>query len=701
MVGVAKDKNLMRKFSGYWLALGLFVCAASSFSASLSEIERWTRESADALSIADLESEIAKQRLQIVSGESGIKWTLGSTVGQYQEPLTETTSRNYSGINTVAGVRIPVIGSAEASRRNVDDAQKNIRISLLQREIKLDRLIRDLRLAYSSYVRNTEKNELTKAWLSLEVSVRPLFLARTREHLLLEADRLALESGFKVALRDLDRYTLAVDASLATLRRLSKHSLEDIQPLPPLWSTQCFQIDTLHKEVANRPAVALKAVELEVLERQTDDERWGGLEAGITLQQSFGRNFGGQDGQSTMLGVDMTMPVNFGSVSRARLSVGQLKLQQARRDIDMTLTEQIDELDSVLGRLRISKTDLTRTRQRLDASLESNRIAVLRESNISGDVLERALMARYQLYLSAIDFVDTVQRTEAAKIDALSYGAVCPEADQGLDLKENLVDLLSQPISGKLEASTANNLALSWFLWHGDAILKDEPISLPSENGRLLASFTKEQLLAIESDVSTAQHLRQNLDRLHRSGWKVDLVFGDSSFVLPQGRNHLVNLVRAMTSFPFDGLNLDLERSDLPPKIQHQWGALTLQTLRAVRRVTPWPITLTTHFREFDQEPMMAEVQRAGLKAAMAMIYVNDLAKTTEISRRILLRQPNLPITVVQSVEPQLSDSESGFTKGQDANLSRWKEIGERLSGIPNFVGIAVQSLENFNAMKP
>lgn len=681
--------------------LGLIVSAASTFGASLSEIEFWTSASADALSIADLESEIAEQKLQIVNGESGTKWILGATVGQYKEPLTDATSRSYSGINATAGLRIPVIGSAEASRRRVEDAQKDIQINGLQRDLKLERLIRDVRLAYSTYVRSAEKMELTKAWLTLEESVKPLLLARTREHLLLEADRLALHSGFNVAWRDQDRYRLAMASSLRILRRLSKHSLEDIQPIPPQWSTQCFNRDVLLSDVSKRAAVTMKTVELELRERQAKDARWSGLEAGITLQQSLGKNFGGQEAQGTVLGIDITMPFDVSGLARARASEGQLKLQQAQRDLEMTLAEEIDELDGVLGRVALSRTDLNRARQRLDTSLESNRIAFLRANAIAGDVLEKALIARYETYLSAIDFVDTVQRAEVAQIDALSYGKVCSEADQSMNLERNLVELISQPFDRKQTSINEHNGTLSWFLWHGETLLRQEPFPLPSEGGRLLVSFNKEQLSTIESDAVTAQYLRQNLARLHGEGWKVDLVFGDGSFVLPQGRTKLVSFVRGMASFAFDGLNLDLERSDLPQKTQYQWWPLTLQTLRAVHEVTSLPITLTTHHREFDREPMLADLQKVGVRSTMAMIYASDLTTTTEIARKILVRQPNLSITVVQSVEPQLPSSESGFNIGREANLLHWKELSARLASIPNFVGIAVQSLENFSAMEP
>jgi hypothetical protein len=172
-------------------------------------------------------------------------------------------------------------------------------------------------------------------------------------------------------------------------------------------------------------------------------------------------------------------------------------------------------------------------------------------------------------------------------------------------------------------------------------------------------------------------------------------------FVTPQGRKDLLNLIGAMAQFPFDGVNLDLERSDLPKKYQSQWWPLTLQSLQAAQQIARKPVTLTTHYREFDREAMGAELQRVGVGTAMAMIYVTDLSRVSDVARRILLRHPTLRVAIVQSVEAQLPATESSFEEGRVANVQRWKNLSEQLHLLPNFAGVAVQSLENFNAMKP
>lgn len=691
------------KLKSYLIAWTLLACALPSFGTTLSEIEQWAQESADAVTMADLESDIARHRLEIVQGESGARWIFGAGIGQFQEPLTDSTSRSYGRVNASAGLRIPLLGSAEASKRQVEDADMVLHLRALQREQKLAQLTRDVRMAYSSYVRNAKKAALARAWLGLEDAAKQVFLARTREHALLEVDRLALQSGFHVARRDLDRYTLAQRSSLAMLRRLSKHALDDMPVQPPAWATQCLNKDALLAELEMRPALTIKRVELDSRERQASLMRWGGMEAGLSLQQSLVKDLDGQNGYGTLLAFDMSMPFELGGRTDMHSSEGQIRLQQARLDLDATRALESEELDAVLGRLHNSQSDLERGKQRLEGSLEGNRIASLRARTMPGDVLEKALMARYELYLSAIDFLDTLQRGEVAQVDALAYGLGCadPGPDPGMELPAGLQEVLAQPLPAPQASLAAHDLSLAWFVWHADTLLKPDVLSLPAYRGRLMVSYTAEQLSAIQSDAASAQYLRQNLQRLHAAGWKVDLVFGDASYVLPAGREQLLQSLRSMASFAFDGLNLDLERSDLPPKLQAQWWPLTLSTLRAVHAESAWPLTLTTHFRELEHAPLQAELQQAGVASVMAMVYVNDLQASAAIAHRILSRQPNLPITLVQSVEAQLPATESGFASGRQANVLRWAELNQRLAAMPNFLGIAVQSLENFNAMEP
>ena len=65
-------------------------------------------------------------------------------------------------------------------------------------------------------------------------------------------------------------------------------------------------------------------------------------------------------------------------------------------------------------------------------------------------------------------------------------------------------------------------------------------------------------------------------------------------------------MLTPLRTLPFDGLHLDLGRSQLPPAVQHRWGDAVLDTLHAARAAVDWPLALTTHFREL-QTPDFAQ----------------------------------------------------------------------------------------------
>jgi len=93
----------------------------------------------------------------------------------------------------------------------------------------------------------------------------------------------------------------------------------------------------------------------------------------------------------------------------------------------------------------------------------------------------------------------------------------------------------------------------------------------------------------------------------------VELLLGEPTWVLPQQRAKLLALIDGLRNLPFDALHLDLERGQLEKQQQSSWSEYLLQTLRAVRSRSPWPIALTTNYRELQQPDFTARVHAAGV----------------------------------------------------------------------------------------
>jgi len=181
----------------------------------------------------------------------------------------------------------------------------------------------------------------------------------------------------------------------------------------------------------------------------------------------------------------------------------------------------------------------------------------------------------------------------------------------------------------------------------------------------------------------------------------VELLLGEPTWVLPQQRAKLLALIDGLRNLPFDALHLDLERGQLEKQQQSSWSEYLLQTLRAVRSRSPWPIALTTNYRELRQSDFTARIHAAGASEIVAMLYVSDVDRVVAIAREILHGPEGLRLSLAQSIEPQLSTHESSYAAGRAGSLARWRELASRLTSVPGFNGIVVQSWEDYQEARP
>jgi len=191
------------------------------------------------------------------------------------------------------------------------------------------------------------------------------------------------------------------------------------------------------------------------------------------------------------------------------------------------------------------------------------------------------------------------------------------------------------------------------------------------------------------------QQLRDFIAKAHARGMVVDWLIGDPSLVLPSGQQWLSSKLPVMQTMGFDGINLDAEPSQLPPDQQSLWQSGILTTVTLLRAASPWQIVLTINWRDIN--PTLAQsLQQAGLSRAAVMLYVSNPARVVTLAGQVLQEDPDLPMTLVQSIEPGLSTAESTWSLGQQGSLRQWHLLAQQLRVWPNFRGIDVQSWEDF-----
>jgi len=245
--------------------------------------------------------------------------------------------------------------------------------------------------------------------------------------------------------------------------------------------------------------------------------------------------------------------------------------------------------------------------------------------------------------------------------------------------------------------------SLGWYVWQGQALL-DQPAQLdelPPRSRRLLLSFTAAQLQALARPDGRARWMALRAQAQARQ-LTLELLLGEPTWVLPHERARLLALVESLRDLPADALHLDLERSQLPAAQQRDWSRHLIDTLQAVRAAAPWPLALTTHYRELQQPGFAARVHAAGVGEVVAMLYVNNPERTATLARPLLSAAPaGLRIAVAQSIESALPAQESSFTLGKARSLQRWDALAHQLAGLPGFGGVVVQSWEDYREARP
>src|SRR5262249_44261642 len=141
-----------------------------------------------------------------------------------------------------------------------------------------------------------------------------------REHKreMLSAESRGLLTLYDVARAQLARDGAASDEALASLRRVTGFDMARLPDAAPALAVGCLEPQAVRARADTRPAVAAAKAEVALRQQRSEDDRWAGVEAGVTVAQSLSHDFGGQPGYSTSVGVDVSMPLNWRAARQAR-----------------------------------------------------------------------------------------------------------------------------------------------------------------------------------------------------------------------------------------------------------------------------------------------------------------------------------------------------------------------------------------------
>ncbi len=685
--------------------------------ASLTQLENWARAFAPTVRLAQAEVAIAEQRGLAAQARQGAQLFGGAGLSSAREAVTDTLGRDYQRAQVQMGVRWPLLGSRAAQLRETREADQAISRGRMQRQQMEREAVQSVRRAYVLYLHHTERNRLSQAFLQTRTQTLDQLLRRREAGALLEADRLDLAGLFDIVQAAQDRQEAARELALNDIARLTGQPQASLQTQPLLWPQACMTAQALAAQGDAHYPVRLAQLDADASQQRIEQARQEGLEASVSLAQSVSRDLGGLPGHATRVGVDFTVPLEWRAQRDAALAQAQGEIDRTQALLQLRRGEFDAASQQALANYRLRGQEEAAHERRLQAALETLRIAQLRLEAFDGDGYTKLLQARYALYQAALQRVDGAESRDLAALEVLALGGDCAlegTAAAPDPLATALAALAlpapspATPATTPTRAQAASGAApapapgLGWYVWQGQALL-DAPArlrELPPGSRRLLLSFTAPQLHTLAAPPGQAR-LQAFVAQAHTLGLRIELLLGEPTWVLPPERPRLLSLLDTLRGLPFDGLHLDLERSQLPADAQRRWDSHLFDTLRAVRAHSAWPIALTTHYRELRQPDFARQVHAAGVGELVAMVYVSRPERAAAIAQPLLRGPRELRWSVAQSIERALPTQESSYGAGRAASLQRWGELARRLAPVPGFQGIVVQSWEDYGEAQP
>jgi hypothetical protein len=214
--------------------------------------------------------------------------------------------------------------------------------------------------------------------------------------------------------------------------------------------------------------------------------------------------------------------------------------------------------------------------------------------------------------------------------------------------------------------------------------------------GELLVGLTGAQ---VKAGAATVRQLQALIARCHARGVRVQLLLGDPEWILPGGRPDLLALIARYRGLDFDGLHLDLEVEQLGWPVPAQRLRDWIATLQAAARVSPWPLTISSHPRWFENTdpalPCFPCSMGSSVKQINLMIYQRNPDRAASRALRIAGRWPALRFRLAQSVEPGLEPGLSWYGSTPGA-LQELMQIWRQRLAPDGFSGIDWQDWQSY-----
>lgn len=711
-----------------WL---LVICTPASAEITLDDLVNWAKNSAIDNQLAKVDISVLQQRLQIDQADQGLNLFAGAGFGNNRAVISNTSTLTYQSANMQLGLTLPLLGSAEKLEKKVMNTELSLKLAQISHKKTEEDVLNLLYTANAQLYFADERIQFDKAFLRREPNTKKILSSRLKAHYLLKSDQLSFDSMFDLAKRELIKNQAEKREALFVLQGLTGQTLNAYQPQPPTISPS-KDLDKMVSS-ATGSAASVKSAEavLSASKNSADKLNWEGINGNLVLSQSLTRGIGVPSGFATTIGIQVDMPLD---IIHERSVIHREKaalIEQAQLSLRKAQLKAKQDAQSALNIVQKNDMNMTASWRQLEAAFAVWQIAHLRAQAIPGDTIDRELSKTYLLYQAAINYSYSQELLAKNIINAESIGGrlssnklitnnYYPETSSFQLEKiqnDNVNDALKllnnnwknvvqvalhigcKPIK-TINISRVNGYG--WYIWNAKKFLHawHNNDHILSHTRRVELSFDPLQMQAI-MELHDLPGLAQFIEKSKEIGVTVNWLIGEPDLVTEKGRKKLMQWLPVIFALGFDGVDLDVERSQLPGSEQGIWEEGIIKTIAVIHDETERPITLTINYKEFKNKALINQLLRAGLNNAAVMIYVRNPDRVKQIALPILKKYPNLSISIVQSIEPSLPSDESLYSLGQSTAITYWKNLSRSFNSCPNFEGIDIQSWEDFYSAKP
>ncbi|GEM_PF-3044448 len=640
------------------------------------------------------EIEILKGSLEYLKDErESSHLTLTATYYPSEEYAKEVAGYRYG---LTAAVKAPVIKKSFFKKPLLEALilEKEAEYYSLKRK-----LLTELRQAYVDYYYYRQMKKRAQESIDNLLVIKDIIRERIEEKLALWSELLSVESNLvgietsKIIFREKEK------KALSTIRELIGNP--DLPPFEPL-------LEVRNPDNAYLPDPteiyrdSLKLKEVKLLERafellrESSQKDESLLTGWLTLSGALTGQKIGDFQKGVRVSFSLSLPLSSskltGELEREKVLRTQRELLRAKisRYALITATQipyrntliYQERIESLKASVRAKKEELKTLRLRREAGLTGGTDSYLKEALLTAEL--------FSAEISLLDSRREVVRTLYAL--------------KGLTEHSSFEENWERPSARELQA----------YFWHTEGLigkvqrereLLEKLVKLGIRTVYL--SLNGKQIEEFLNSTGGNKKLKEFIRRAHDRGIEVQLLLGENTWIYPENRDKLLEIVELFNRFNiyagrdgFSALHLDVEPHALPgwKESKGRLAELYIETLNEVKNTCEKPVfaDISPQYDGVNYgEESLTEAVIETVNGVNVMCYstnINHLKRKARQYARLSLRELK-PVLISLSVERELPPSESFFRKPKEEFEKAVRTI--RLEGIK---AVAVQNLTDFIA---